>query len=160
MCDERQGILVRKSGEAYSGNFYASSFLWKIKISPTHCRNLKCDAGQEIWSWPTRPGDISQQKIPQLDTWKKQADWSRNSRENFPLLIAFLRSKKRKFRDYANEVKLKGLVKNPGATDRCLNTCAKNTGSWMTIRGNMVTSKLLVSMYFHGFCACVIMSTP
>ena len=41
---------------------------------------LKYDAGQEIWYRPTRPGDIIQLEIPKLDTCKKRADWSCNSR--------------------------------------------------------------------------------
>ena len=45
--DERHGISVHGSGEASSGNLFASSFLRKIEISPTHCRNLKYNSGQE-----------------------------------------------------------------------------------------------------------------
>ena len=67
--DERHGIRVRGSGEDF-----ASYFLWKIEISPTHRRDLKCNAGQEILPRPTRPGDISQQEIPKFTTCNHQSD--------------------------------------------------------------------------------------
>ena len=66
--DERHRIRVCGSEEATLGNLFALSFLWKIEISPTHCRNLKYDDDQEIRPRPTGPGDISQQEIPKFAT--------------------------------------------------------------------------------------------
>ena len=66
MCDKRHGMRIRCSGEDSSGNIFASSFLLKIEISPTHIINLKYDVSQEIWPRPTRPGDIVQQEIPKF----------------------------------------------------------------------------------------------
>ena len=51
-CDKKHKICVRRSGEAFSGNLFASPLLQKIEISPTHCRNFKYDAGQKIWPGP------------------------------------------------------------------------------------------------------------
>ena len=57
----------------------------------------------------------------------------------------------KKLWDEANVAKLKGLVDDLKATDLRLILCAKNTGSWMNVRGTMVTGILLVATKFRGF---------
>ena len=57
-CVKKNGICVRKSGEASSGNLFASPLLHKIEISPTHRREFKSDTGQESCLVPTKSGDI------------------------------------------------------------------------------------------------------
>ena len=74
MFDKIPGTHARGSGEASSGNLFASSFLPKIEISPTHRRNLKYDAGQEIRPRPTISGDIRQLDIPKFATFDQKAD--------------------------------------------------------------------------------------
>ena len=51
----------------------------------------------------------------------------------------------KKFQDDAKEAKLKGLVKDLKALDHGIILRDKNTGSWMTVRGTMVTGTILVS---------------
>ena len=55
---------------------------------------------------------------------------------------------KQKGRDDTNISKLKGLFKDPNATDFRLILHAKNTGSWLTVRGNTVTGTVLSAMKF------------
>ena len=43
----------------------------------------------------------------------------------------------------ANNTKLKGIVKELKATDHHLTLRANNTGSWMNVRVNTVTGKVL-----------------
>ena len=81
ICDKRHGRHVLRSGEASSGKKFALSFLREIEISPTHCRNLKYDAGQEILHDPTRHGAISQQEITKFATCKQWTDWNHNGIE-------------------------------------------------------------------------------
>ena len=45
----------------------------------------------------------------------------------------------KKIEDDANQAKIKVLVKDLEALDRRLIVCAKNTGSWLTIRGTVET---------------------
>ena len=44
--DKRRGTRILGSEEYSLGNLFDLSFLWKIEISSTHCRNLKYNAGQ------------------------------------------------------------------------------------------------------------------
>ena len=80
MCEKDNGIRIDRSEEASSGNLFASSFLWKIEISPTHCRNLKYDVGQERRLRSTRPSGIIQQKIPKFDILEQRYDCIHHSR--------------------------------------------------------------------------------
>ena len=79
-CDKRHRICVRGSGEYSLGNLFDLSFLWKIEISPTHCRNLKYDVGQERRLRSTRPSGIIQQKIPKFDILEQRYDCIHHSR--------------------------------------------------------------------------------
>ena len=140
----------------YIENLFASSFLWKIEISPTHCRNLKYDSGQEIWPRHTRPGDISQRERSKFATCKQRADLIRNRRERIfnrrqPSRAQGRKAWQAKIWDDANEDKLKGLVKDLEATDRRLILRAKNTGSWLTVQDTKVTGTVLASKKFHDF---------
>ena len=47
--------------------------------------------------------------------------------------------------DDANDSKLKGLVDDLEAPDLRLILCAKNTGSWLSMRGTTVTGKVLAA---------------
>ena len=58
--DKIHRTRIHGSREASSGHMFASYFLRKIEISPTHHRNLNYDDGQEILPRPTIHGDISQ----------------------------------------------------------------------------------------------------
>ena len=71
-------------------------------------------------------------------------------RENFPLLITFWHSGKKyvtakKIRYDANEVKLKGLVKDLEQLYFRLILCSKNIGSWLTAQDTTVTGTLLAA---------------
>ena len=50
-----------------------------------------------------------------------------------------------KIRDDVNEAKLKVLAKVIESLDLYLIICAKNTGSWLTVRGTTVTSTVLAA---------------
>ena len=65
-----------------------------------------------------------------------------------------------KIRDYTNEAKLKGIVREPEALDLRLIVRAKTTGSWMTVRGTTVTGTVLAATYFCDFCARVMVLPP
>ena len=71
-------------------------------------------------------------------------------RASFPQLINLWRSGKKgarkKIRDDANDAKLKGLVDDLKTTDRRLILRAKNTGSWLIVQGNTVTSTVLTAI--------------
>ena len=114
-------------------------FFGKSKY-PTHCRNLKYDADQEIRTRPARPGDISQEEIPKFNTCNQQADWIHHRREiifhhRSPSGSQGRKELRTKIRDETNEVKLKGLVKELEALDCRLILRTKNTYSWMNVRG-------------------------
>ena len=49
------------SVDNYSGNLFDLNFLWKVKISLTHHRNSKYDAGQEIQPEPAEPREVHNQ---------------------------------------------------------------------------------------------------
>ena len=49
---------VRGGGENYSGNLFASSFLWKDKNPLTHCRNSKYNDNQYGWTWNPKSSDV------------------------------------------------------------------------------------------------------
>ena len=53
------------------------------------------------------------------------------------------RRDRQKIRDDANDVKLKGLVKELKAIQLHLILCTKNKGYWMTIQGTMLTGTVL-----------------
>ena len=79
--DKRHRISICGSGEHSWGIIVASSVLWKIEISPTHCSNLKYYSGQLSWPRSTRPGDILQREISKFDMCKLQDNWSPNRRD-------------------------------------------------------------------------------
>ena len=57
--------------------------------------------------------------------------------------------------DEANEIKLEESVQDLPKLDRRILLCTKNTGSWLTARGTMVTGTLLSDMeFFDSFCNC------
>ena len=58
------------------------------------------------------------------------------------------------------QAKLKGLVKDLEATDLSLVICAKNTGSWLTVWGTIVTGTVLAAMEFSDFLCARYDATP
>ena len=59
---EEYGRRVHGSGEDAPGNCFASPFFWRVKISLTHRRNSKYDAGLEILPGPPESFDVREQK--------------------------------------------------------------------------------------------------
>ena len=66
----------------------------------------------------------------------------------------------KKIRDDANNTKLGVVVKNLKAPDRRLILHAKHTGSWMTIKGTMVTGTVLCATELPIFFVHVTMLPP
>ena len=60
------GGRVPRSGEIYSGNLFASSFLQKDKKPFTHHRRSKYDAGREIRTGTPESSAASKLEIPKL----------------------------------------------------------------------------------------------
>ena len=58
MCHEEYGRRVTGSGEEASGNLFALTFLWKVKISLTNRRKSKYNAIQEIRPGPPESRDV------------------------------------------------------------------------------------------------------
>ena len=73
------------------------------------------------------------------------------STTNHLLVISEERCDGQKIQDDANEAKLKELVKDHEKLDRRLILCAKNTGEWTTLWGNMAIVAVLAAMKFCGF---------
>ena len=65
-----------------------------------------------------------------------------------------------KIRDDVNEAKLKVLVKYLKALDLHPILRTKNSGYWMTIRGNTATSTILVATGFRDFLSACYDGTP
>ena len=60
----------------------------------------------------------------------------------------------------ANKEKIKGLVKDLEAFERCLILCVKNTGSWLTVWGTKVIITVFAATEFSYFCALVMILLP
>ena len=73
--------------------------------------------------------------------------------------LLFLREEKRdaqKIQDKSNSAKLKGPVYDLQAHNHHLTLRSKNTGSWLTVQVNTVTSTVLVATQFSHFFAHII----
>ena len=79
---------------------------------------------------------------------------------NWLLALREERCDRQKFQDDANGVKLKGLVDDLETTDRRLILQAKNTGHWLRVWVNTVTSTVLSAMKISDFCVHVMMLHP
>ena len=53
--------------------------------------------------------------------------------------------------DDVNDAKLEGIIKDPPTLDRRLFLSAKQTGSWLTVRGTMVIGTIMPDMEFYDF---------
>ena len=89
---------------------------------------------------------------------------SRASRR-FKPLIPFRRLKGRDMtgkndRDVTNDSKLRGIVRNQGASKKRLLLRAKHMGACMSVRGTKVTGTLLYTTKFNDFYVIVITLTP
>ena len=58
-------LITNNEGDSFTGvekmiqeTSFASPFLWKVKISLTHCRNSKYNAVQEIRTGPPESRDV------------------------------------------------------------------------------------------------------
>ena len=65
-----------------------------------------------------------------------------------------------KIQDDTNKAKLKWLVKYLESLDLCLVLRAKNTGSWLTVQGTLVTGTVLLAKGFRNFCPRIMMLPP
>ena len=133
------------------GDFFALSIL---RVFTTCFRYLEYDSGQERRPRPTRPNDISQQEILKFSTFKQCADWSRSSKERISrtdhrLALSEETRNGKKIWDDSNKAKLKGLVKDPEASESHLILYAKKKGSWLNIQGTTVTGILFTAT---GYC--------
>ena len=61
--DKGHGVFIHESGENSPQNLLASPFLRKQENHPPRRRNLKYDAGQEIWPGYPKSGDFGAQKF-------------------------------------------------------------------------------------------------
>ena len=79
--------VTKNMGYAFAGVeklIWGKKFLpliWKIEMSPIHCRNSKYDAGQEVRPRRPKTGDVCQWKIPRFSTCKNIIDKEREGRE-------------------------------------------------------------------------------
>ena len=83
--------------------------------------------------------------------------WGRIFHRQSPSGTQRRKSGQTKIRDDANESKLKVLVNDLEAHDRRLILRAKNTGSWLSIQGAVVTVTVLAATYLRNICKHVMM---
>ena len=107
----------------------------------------------------------SDKKIPKFDAWDQRADWGRNGSKRIfshrlPSGAQGRKSWRTKIRDNANNAKLKGLVEDLEAPDRCLILRAKSTGSCLTLWCNTATVTVVMAAEFLVFCMHVMMLPP
>ena len=158
-------MCICRSGKYSSWNIFALSFLRKIEISATHCRNSKCDAGQEIRSGPTKPGYISQWKFlgsqrTITELIRAVTGESEFSTANNLQVVKEENIEGKKACDGVNDSKQEVNVKYLPTLDCCLFLCAKQMGSCFTVQGTTVTGAVLSAMGFCGFFVHITMLPP
>ena len=62
--------------------------------------------------------------------------------------------------DDVNDAKLEGIIKDPPTLDRRLFLSAKQTGSWLTVRGTTVIGTIMPAMEFCDFLSARYNVTP
>ena len=144
MCYQEYRRCACRCRKFSLGNYFASPFIRKIKISHTPHRSSKYDDGQESRPGSTKSCDAHRKKS-KFATCKHGTDsrydgvgqvlhrWPLSDAQGRKVLWI-------KFPYDGNWAKLKGLVDNLEAPDRSLILCAKNIGSWLSLRDTTVTN--------------------
>ena len=141
---------VSSSGEAYLVNPFAAPLLSKIETSHTPCRKYKYSYFQEGLPGPPKYRDICWQNIPKFAMCKY---WYYSGRDWRKRIFCRQSPSGAQVRNLwwkniqcdANNAKLRGQVKNLESSDCHLILCAKQTSSWLTVRGTTVTGTVLAA---------------